>query len=255
MAVSIDRVYQKVLAFANKEQRGYITPQEFNLFAHQAQMEIFEQYFYDVNQWSRQPGNDTAHSDMLNVLELKISPFEKYLDNPNTIVENQYGDIKLAQFTDFYKFLEIRVNYGRGHKTAEDVTLKEFRKYRNSPLTKPIENRPVFLHYHNVYDRIKIYPWPTEAYPGTGIVGGGGIEYDVVISYITKPVSPNWGYVVASDKALYNSTTSTDFELHASEESELVYRILAFAGIAMEKPQLTQVAAGLEQAKQQQEKQ
>ena len=30
---------------------------------------------------------------------------------------------------------------------------------------------------------------------------------------------------------------------------------LAFAGIAMEKPQLTQVAAGLEQAKQQQEKQ
>ena len=28
--VSIDKVYQKVLAFANKEQRGYITPQEFN---------------------------------------------------------------------------------------------------------------------------------------------------------------------------------------------------------------------------------
>ena len=40
MAVSIDKVYQKVLAFANKEQRGYITPQEFNLFADQAQMEI-----------------------------------------------------------------------------------------------------------------------------------------------------------------------------------------------------------------------
>ena len=40
MAISIDRVYQKVLTFANKEQRGYITPQEFNLFADQAQMEI-----------------------------------------------------------------------------------------------------------------------------------------------------------------------------------------------------------------------
>jgi hypothetical protein len=44
--VNIDTVYQRVLAFANKEQRGYITPQEFNLFANQAQMEIFEQYFY-----------------------------------------------------------------------------------------------------------------------------------------------------------------------------------------------------------------
>jgi len=33
MAVSVDTVYQRVLAIANKEQRGYITPQEFNLFA------------------------------------------------------------------------------------------------------------------------------------------------------------------------------------------------------------------------------
>ena len=46
--VSIDNVYQKVLAIANKEQRGYITPQEFNLFADLAQKEIFEQYFYDL---------------------------------------------------------------------------------------------------------------------------------------------------------------------------------------------------------------
>ena len=52
MAVSIDTVYQRVLAIANKEQRGYITPQEFNLFANQAQMDIFEQYFYDLNQFS-----------------------------------------------------------------------------------------------------------------------------------------------------------------------------------------------------------
>jgi hypothetical protein len=46
--ISIDTVYQKVLALANKEQRGYITPQEYNLFADHAQMEIFEQYFYDL---------------------------------------------------------------------------------------------------------------------------------------------------------------------------------------------------------------
>ena len=57
MAVNIDTVYQKVLAFANKEQRGYVTPQEFNLFAEQAQLEIFEQYFYDINQLSRIHGN------------------------------------------------------------------------------------------------------------------------------------------------------------------------------------------------------
>ena len=56
MAVSVDTVYQRVLSLANKEQRGYITPQEFNLFANQVQQEILDQYFYDINQWSRQHG-------------------------------------------------------------------------------------------------------------------------------------------------------------------------------------------------------
>ena len=43
--VNVDTVYQKVLALANKEQRGYITPQEFNLMANKAQLEIFDSYF------------------------------------------------------------------------------------------------------------------------------------------------------------------------------------------------------------------
>ena len=74
--VNIDTVYQRVLTLANKEQRGYITPQEFNLLANQAQMNIFEQYFYDINQFQRMPGNDTGHSDVLAILEEKIAVFE-----------------------------------------------------------------------------------------------------------------------------------------------------------------------------------
>ena len=47
MSVNVNTVYQRVLAITNKEQRGYITPQEFNYMANQAQLDIFEQYFYD----------------------------------------------------------------------------------------------------------------------------------------------------------------------------------------------------------------
>ena len=53
MAISVDTIYQRVLALANKEQRGYITPQEYNLLANHAQMAIFESYFYDKNQRNR----------------------------------------------------------------------------------------------------------------------------------------------------------------------------------------------------------
>ena len=51
--ISVDTVYQRVLAILNKENRGYMTPQEFNLLANQAQLEVFEQYFYDLNQFNR----------------------------------------------------------------------------------------------------------------------------------------------------------------------------------------------------------
>ena len=63
MSVNVNTVYSRVLAILNKEQRGFLTPQEFNLFANQAQMDLFEQYFYDVNQFGRMHGNDTEYSD------------------------------------------------------------------------------------------------------------------------------------------------------------------------------------------------
>ena len=75
MAVSVDTVYQRVLALANKEQRGYITPLEFNLLANQASLVIFEQYFYDRNRLAMQPGNSTEYSDSDSMMDEKISHF------------------------------------------------------------------------------------------------------------------------------------------------------------------------------------
>jgi len=76
MAVSVDTVYQRVLALSNKEQRGYITPQEFNLLANQAQMGIFEEYFHHLNQYLRNPGNDSSFSDSVDYIEDKLSHFQ-----------------------------------------------------------------------------------------------------------------------------------------------------------------------------------
>ena len=76
MAISVNTVYQRVLGVLNKEQRGYVTAKEFNLFANQAQQDLFEQYFYDINQFGSVPGNDTEYSDMLTLLNEKINIFE-----------------------------------------------------------------------------------------------------------------------------------------------------------------------------------
>jgi|TARA_R110002167_G_scaffold41663_2_gene127255 hypothetical protein len=51
MAASINEVRNTVLAIANKNNYGYISPQDFNLYAKQAQMDMFEDYFYSYNNW------------------------------------------------------------------------------------------------------------------------------------------------------------------------------------------------------------
>ena len=51
MAASINDVRNTVLAIANKNNYGYISPQDFNLYAQQAQMDMFEDYFYSYNAW------------------------------------------------------------------------------------------------------------------------------------------------------------------------------------------------------------
>ena len=61
----------------------------------------------------------------------------------------------------------------------------------------------------------------------------------VVCNYIKKPNTPEWTYVVVNEKALWNPNTNTrHFQLHHSDETELVYKILSLAGIVIAKPGL-----------------
>ena len=83
MAVSVDTVYQRVLALANKEQRGYITPQEFNLLANQAQVSIFESYFYSKNLRERKEddtGGIVDETDISELISRKLAPFQSVED-------------------------------------------------------------------------------------------------------------------------------------------------------------------------------
>ena len=46
----INSVRNTVLAIINKNNYGYISPGDFNLFAKQAQLDIFDEYFIRYNQ-------------------------------------------------------------------------------------------------------------------------------------------------------------------------------------------------------------
>jgi len=227
MSVSVDTVYQRVLSILNKEQRGYVTPQEFNLFANQAQLDLFEQYFYDINQFGRLNGNSTEYSDMLTILNEKINIFETTAD---AVYSTDHFDLP----SDLYRLGTIIYN----NIEVERVNANEFLYINSAPLTKPKDTRPIYVANQNGF----------KAYGDSELTSG------VKCNYIRKPATVKWGYNIVLDNALYNSSTSVDFELHPSEETELVIKVLELAGISTRELQLYQVAANEEIKNTQQEK-
>ena len=69
-----------------------------------------------------------------------------------------------------------------------------------------------------------------------------------------RPRNINWGYTVINDTALYDATKSKHFQLHPSEENNLIIKILALAGIAIKDPAMYQIAVSEDNKNIQQEK-
>tara|TARA_R100000149_G_C5880165_1_gene145076 strand:- start:2814 stop:3743 length:930 start_codon:yes stop_codon:yes gene_type:complete len=77
----INSVRNTVLSILNKNNYGYISPADFNLFAKQAQLDIFEDYFYQYNNQINKENNrlsrlsGTGYADIKKGLEEVIDSF------------------------------------------------------------------------------------------------------------------------------------------------------------------------------------
>mgnify|MGYP003110053478 FL=1 len=87
MAINVDKVYKTVLLIINKEQRGYLTPDEFNKIATQVQLEIFESYFETLNQQIRLPQNESEYGDRYKTVQEKLDIF-KVLGSATYVASN-----------------------------------------------------------------------------------------------------------------------------------------------------------------------
>lgn len=218
--INVNTVYQKVQALANKEQRGYITPKNFNLFANQAQQEIFDNYFHDLKTAQLKAKNNKQYSDEIETLESRIS---MHLSTTSIGIEGNFHSLPgnlyhISSLTLYNADLTQNVY-------VERVDDNELQEILMNPLTAPTAQRPVYAE-QNGYVRV---------YPGT--------LQSINITYTTKPQNANWAYVVVSGTPMYNSNESVDFDIHISEENNLVMRILQLAGIATNDVELLSVTA------------
>tara|TARA_R100000734_G_C3315148_1_gene106995 strand:- start:475 stop:1233 length:759 start_codon:yes stop_codon:yes gene_type:complete len=239
--VRVNDVYQTVLTILNKEQRGYMTPFEFNKIAAQVQQEIFERYFDDLNQQARAFQTDVDYADRLFATEEKLEVFrttsELTYNNGFTIPNDLYklGNVTFRDYTNISP-----ISFGDKYVEAEQVTRHEFNLLRNSNLAAPTRKYPQYLYEGN---KIKVLPLSITA------------DNSIIIDYIKKPTNPIWAYTVGSlgefifsepgvvSPAPIPSGGSVNFELQESERTEIIINILFYAGVVIRDPQVVQVAS------------
>lgn len=113
----INSVRNTVLAVLNKNNYGYLSPQDFNLYCLQAQMDLFEDYFYNYNNWivrQVQGASGSGYADIVKGLEEVIDTFSVTapLLNESTAQLNR-SDYTLPTFalngSDYYLLSKVLV--------------------------------------------------------------------------------------------------------------------------------------------------
>ena len=132
--VPITDVYQRVLVVLNKENRGYVTRDEFNSLAQQAQLEIFESYF-SKHALSLQGENDTTYSNPTENISEKIHFFST--TSPQ-LVDDPSNDGFFVYPDSFYRLGVVRVFGADGvPRIADEVAHNDITYINLSPLTAP----------------------------------------------------------------------------------------------------------------------
>jgi len=242
MAINVNTVYTTVLSILNKEQRGYLTPHEFNKVATQVQLEIFESYFENLTQQLRVPQNNTEFANRVKLLKEKIATFET-ASVATVALSGLFGQTALP--TDLHRFGMLE--YTNGSKLpveVEKLSRHMFLQARRSQLTSPTQDHPICYIEGNT---LNILPGVATA---ASVNGSAAQSY--MIEYVKKPTDPVWGFTVNSVGGyVYVAGNSTNFEISDVDQTELITKILMYAGVIIRDPELMQAAAGASAAQDQ----
>lgn len=218
----INRIKDIVFTILNKEKRGIITPEQFNDACANNQNKIYSNYFDSKLIREKNRAAKGLANDSVKLYEQRLSNFYR-----PAVLTVAAGKVTLP--ADFY-FIDRRgvqmIDVAGDYVDIDIVKMPVFKREKESD-TFPIGTM--------INGAIQIKP--------TSIV-------TVYIDYYAKPKDPNWTYTVVDGTPYFNPNNGSfqDFELHPSEESELIMGILSDFGIIKRETELTQLINSIKQA-------
>ncbi len=226
--MNINEIYNAVKFFANKEQKGFVKPSEFNTLAQQAQQEVFNEKMDKIRKFKSAERTGTNYrasvedpTDFLSeISNLLVDNNLSY--NTSTNLFNRIG-------SDSYIEEIYYTNSGGKPTKVEIVSKHNINKLLRSNLIAPSVDYPVALLKSN---GIEVFP--------TNITSGIKMSYYNIIS------NPTFSYVASGDDYVYNSSTSVEFELPESTHNDIIIKICKYIGINLRDAELTNYAVQTE---------
>ena len=241
MAISVDKVYRKVLAILNKESRGFLTPDEFNKIGSQVQLDLLDKAFHDYNRAvARQSAGrgGQGYADIPKKIQDRIDPFYTTSSVTLTSGSGALPTVTVDSYTRSNVYNMVRVYSEDSCLNPSTFTeLDRIEKSKlsyllSSPLTAPSTTFPV---YYITGSNINVRPIAISS---------------IGIDYIAIPSDPVWAYTTDEFGAFTYSTTTgstvtpstgkVDFELHSSSEVDLILGVLRYAGVIIKDPSVIQ---------------
>ena len=219
----IDTVFKVLQTLVNKENQGYLSPTEFNLVAHNVQSEIFREYFEDENRDKNKENRGLTNKGYAN---LDFNQRQRIQQFAEIEILNKAG-IFFALPPNLYFIEDDGITTPNG-KVIEEVERSQANYLKNSEAAAT-ELYPVYERYSN---NIRVFPETLN---------------QVEVRYLRTPAMPKWTYTVVGNTELYDPTNPSfqDFELHESEFSNIVLRMLSHFGINLREAEVVQIAETL----------
>lgn len=240
----INSVRNTVLSVLNKNNYGYISPSDFNLFSKQAQLEVFEEYFFEYNKLLNMENarmSGTSYADMRKAVEEAIEIFSTTSSLTQVAPATNRFFLPSVTTTGFDYFLinkvlcyDASVGPRRFLGEAEKVNHSKITMLINSNLTSPTEQYPSYIQENDI---MTIFPSTIN------------LPNEVDAQYIRYPKDPKWTYItLANGEPVFDQSQPDyqDFEVPREDEYKLILKILQYAGISIREIEPVQFGAAKE---------
>ena len=239
--ISINRCRNLVLYLLEKNNRGFIAPAAFDAFCNLAQMDLFENLFYDYNKWvlnQTKHLTNTEYADIPKNIKEQIDAFSEYSTVSN-FAYNATDGVWNFSGGDLYRMIGLSLVNAQNKKIDIEEIAKgyELNNLINSKINPPTLTYPIYVKIGQSY---KVYPELT-----TGL--------KVEMLYIRTPKTPKWTYTVIQGNPVYNAGASDrqDIELDESMFVPFITKVMTYCGVSIREQDIVAAAAQTEAIKEQ----